>query len=105
MRIPLILSGLVYVALGILMAALPSLIGDQGEFPPAIFYALGVFTVLLGVAVIFFAGIVHKPSPTYYIIAFVITVMYLPSLFLPFGIPMLIFLLRKEVREHYKINF
>ncbi|MBX2863206.1 MAG: hypothetical protein KTR27_06590 [Leptolyngbyaceae cyanobacterium MAG.088] len=106
MRIPLILSGLIYLGLGAIFFALPmvEVVLDEAELPAFFFYSFGFLSVLLGSATIFFACIVHKPSKAIYITALVITILYVPSAYILFGIPMLIFLLRKDVREYYKIN-
>ncbi|NEQ48634.1 MAG: hypothetical protein F6K11_00665 [Leptolyngbya sp. SIO3F4] len=106
MRIPLILSGLVYLGLGAIFLALPMFEAflKEAELPGFFFYGFGIFSVLLGIATIFFACIVHKPNKVIYIVAFVITVLYVPSAYILFGIPMLIFLLRKDVRNYYGIN-
>ena len=106
MRIPLILSGLIYLGLGAIFFALPMFqaVLDEAELPSFFFYSFGIFSALLGIATIFFACIVHKPNKAIYIIALVITVLYIPSAYIFFGIPMLIFLIRKDVREYYKIN-
>ena len=105
-RIPLILSGLVYLGLGAVFFVLPMFeaVLSAAELPAIFFYVFGFFSILLGIAAILFACIVHKPSKAIYIIALILTVLYIPSAYIFFGIPMLIFLIRKDVREYYGIN-
>ncbi len=106
MRIPLILSGLIYLAIGVGCFAL-TLFEDvltASELPAFFFYGFGIFAGLLGLATIILACIVHKPSKAIYITSLIITVLYIPSAYIFFGIPMVIFLVRKDVREYYGIN-
>ncbi|MBT9315965.1 hypothetical protein [Leptothoe spongobia] len=106
MRIPLILSGLVYLGLGAGCFALPMFESAlrEAELPAVFFYGFGIFCVLLGLATIIFACILHKPNKAIYIIALIITILYIPSAYIFFGIPMVIFLLRQDVRNYYGIN-
>ena len=105
-RIPLVLSGLIYLALGVIFCALPmfQLATDIAELPGVVFYIFGILSILLGIAAIFFACIIHRPHKAIYIIALVMTVLFIPSAYIFFGIPMLIFLIRKDVREYYGVN-
>lgn len=106
MRIPLILSGLIYLALGAGCFALATFdaVLAEAELPAFFFYGFGIFCVLLGLATITLACIVHKPNKAIYIVSLIITVLYIPSAYIFFGIPMVIFLARKDVREYYGIN-
>ncbi|NEZ56864.1 hypothetical protein [Adonisia turfae] len=105
-RIPLILSGLLYLGLGVAFCVLSRFeaVLNAAELPAVFFYGFGLFSILLGIAATLFACIVHKPNKAIYIVALVLTVLYIPSAYIFFGIPMLIFLIRKDVRDYYGIN-
>ncbi|MCA9061035.1 MAG: hypothetical protein KDA85_21130 [Planctomycetaceae bacterium] len=103
MQIPLVLSGLTYLAVAVLLAMLPSLgaFEQDPEFPSVILLAIGLFSGVLGIAAIVLAIFVPRQHKGIYITCLVITVMYVPSIYFLFGIPMLIFLLRKDSRAYY----
>ena len=104
MRIPLIISGLFYFGFAGLMYAFRDFFSSDSELPAGFYVGLALFCFALGAATIIFAFLIHKKSKVVYVIAFIITVMYIPSLFVFFGVPMLLFLLKKDVRVYYGID-
>lgn len=105
-QIPLILSGLVYLAIAVGAAIIPQYIDtDREPSVPIMLLALAIFSGLLGIAAIVLAFLLPLRSPVIYFTVFAVTVLYLPSAFFVFGIPMLIFLLRTEVRQFYGVKF
>jgi hypothetical protein len=107
MQIPLVLSALVYFGIAVLVYMFLGKLRDADGFPfpmPIVIVVAG-FCILLGLAVVVLAAVVQKKSKAVYITCAVVTALYLPSAHFIFGIPMLVFLLKKEAREYYQIGF
>jgi len=107
MRLPLIISGLLYYGVAWLVYWLfATVIGfdDPEALPREFVVVLVALSIGLGTAAIGFACIVHLKSKPIYLIAVIITVLYLPSAYIFLGIPMLLFLLRKDTRDYYGID-
>lgn len=106
LQIPLGLSGLLYfgiAALAVFVTTLDEF--DQGEdINRTILLALGLMSAMFGMAAIGLACVCHRPAKWVYYTCFVVTVLYLPSAFLLLGIPMLIFLLKRDVQDHYGVR-
>ncbi|MCH2174655.1 MAG: hypothetical protein MK193_02885 [Lentisphaeria bacterium] len=116
MQIPLILSGLVYFLLAIFFFTFPTLVNhldnDHASGTEAnesgqlfLFIFIGVFSLILGFIPIVFSFFVRKPKPIIFYLSIAATALYIPSAYIIFGIPMLLFLLKKEVREYYQVTF
>ena len=106
-RIPLLLSGCVYLALAAVACLVPYFFefDDDEADAKILFIAIGVISAALGFAIVVLAFVMGLRSAVIYYMMFALTILYLPSAFFPFGIPLLIFLLRKEVRLYYGAGF
>ena len=103
-QLPLVLSGLVYWCLAAVCLLVP-LDGVEPEMRVLIRYGGSIICGVLGIGALVVAAIARVKSSFVYIILFVITIAYVPSAFLPLGVPMLIFIIRKESREYYGVGF
>ncbi len=107
MRIPLIISGLLYFGLAYAVVAFLGKLSPPGEppMPDSIITVLALFSAALGLGAILLGMIFHVRSKVIYYIMFGVTVLYVPSAYIFLGIPMLVFLIRKDSRTYYDAGF
>lgn len=98
LRVPLVLSGIIYLTIAWIV---PSL--ELFEYAETLELQFQAFAVVLGVAAIALGCTCHIQHSVVFWILFVTTLMYVPSVFFFLGIPMLVFLLRKEVQDYYGV--
>ncbi len=99
LRLPLFLSGLIYFALGWFV---PSL--EMFKAQPGVAMQFRALALLFGFMATGLACFCHLQKPLVFWILFVTTLLYVPSAFCFLGIPMLVFLLRKDVQDYYGVE-
>ena len=99
LRLPLLISGIIYFALGWFV---PSL--DAFKAQPALSVQFQALAVIMGLTATGMASFCHIQKPVVFWALFVTTLLYVPSAFFFLGIPMLVFLLKKDVQDYYGVE-